>query len=98
MRSALVVERQIATKTATRLRDASVGPEVDFLVFDRPLEPLAKDSVELGFLAALCGPRGRTTTYLLRSDCPSHLSLHLANHFLGAPFACSRCARIILFA
>ena len=45
MRSAPVVERQIATKTATRLRDASVGPEVNFLVFDRPPEPFDKDIV-----------------------------------------------------
>ena len=45
MRSAPVVERQIATKTATRLRDASVGAQVDFLVFDRPPEPFDKDVV-----------------------------------------------------
>ena len=45
MRSAPVVERQIATKTATRLRDASVGAQVDFLVFDRPPEPFDKDIV-----------------------------------------------------
>ena len=45
MWSAPVVERQITTKTATRLRDASVGPEIDFLVFDRPPEPFDKDIV-----------------------------------------------------
>ena len=45
MRSAPVVELQIATKTATRLRDASVGPEVNFLVFDRPPQPFDKNLV-----------------------------------------------------
>ena len=45
MRSLSVIECQIAAKTATRLRDTSVGPEVDFLVFDRPPEPFDKDIV-----------------------------------------------------
>ena len=45
MRAAPVVECHIAVQPATRLRDASVGTQVDFLVFDRPPEPFDKDIV-----------------------------------------------------
>ena len=45
MRSAPVVECQIAVQPATRLRDATVGAQVDFLVCDRPPEPFDKDIV-----------------------------------------------------
>ena len=45
MRAAPVVEHQLATKTATRFRDASVGAQVDFLVCDRPPEPFDNDVV-----------------------------------------------------
>ena len=45
MRAAPVVECQIATKPATRLRDATVGAQVDFLVFDRPPQPSDKNIV-----------------------------------------------------
>ena len=37
--------------------DASVGPQVDFLVFDRPPESFDKDIVAPRSLAVLCGRR-----------------------------------------
>ena len=40
-----VVECHIAVQPATRLRDATVGPEVDFLVCARPSEPFDKNIV-----------------------------------------------------
>ena len=45
MRAAAVVECHIAVQPATRLRDATVGAQVDFLVCDRPPEPFDKDIV-----------------------------------------------------
>ena len=45
MRSLSVVEGQIAAKPAPSLRDASVGAQIDFLIFDRPPEPFDKDIV-----------------------------------------------------
>ena len=45
MRSLSVIECQIAAKTATRLRDTSIGTEVDFLIFDRPPEPFDENIV-----------------------------------------------------
>ena len=45
MRLAPVVECHIAVQPATRLRDATVDAEVDFLVFDRPPQPFDKNIV-----------------------------------------------------
>ena len=45
MRSAPVVECHIAVQPAMRLRDATGGAQIDFLVFDRPPEPFDKDIV-----------------------------------------------------
>ena len=45
MRSLSVIECQIAAKTATSLRDTSIGTEVDFLIFDRSPEPFDENIV-----------------------------------------------------
>ena len=45
MRSLSVIVCQIAAKTATRLRDTSIGAQVDFLVFDRPPQPFDKNII-----------------------------------------------------
>ena len=45
MRAAPVVECHIAVQPATRIRDATVSAQVDFLVCDRPPEPFDKDVV-----------------------------------------------------
>ena len=45
MRAAPVVACHIAVQPATRLRDATVGAQVDFLVFDRPPQPFDKNMV-----------------------------------------------------
>ena len=45
MRSAPIIEGQIAVQPAPRLRDTAIGPEVDFLIFDRPPQPFDHDIV-----------------------------------------------------
>ena len=45
MRSAPIGEGQIAVQPAPGLRDTAIGPEVDFLVLDRPPEPFDHDIV-----------------------------------------------------
>lgn len=51
MRTAIVIEAEIAANPGTGFRDAGVGPQVDLLVFDGPPEALDEDIVAPGPLA-----------------------------------------------
>ena len=51
MRSAPIVEGQIAVQAPPRLRDTALGLEVAFLIFDRPSEPFDHDMVARRALA-----------------------------------------------
>ena len=51
MRPAPVAELQIASYRGAGFGDAGVGPEIDFLVFDRAPQPLDEDVVAPGALA-----------------------------------------------
>ena len=77
MRSAPVVECQIAVQPTTRLRSATVGAQVDFLVFDRPPEPFDKAVVAPRALAdrnlgVLQGRMNASSGFARRSFLPLH--------------------------
>ena len=62
MRSAPIVEGQIAGQTAPRLRGTAIGLEVDFLIFNRPPEAFDHDIVAPRALA------NREQKYLLTAS------------------------------
>src|SRR5690606_4767562 len=48
MRAAAVVEAKLSSDSGADFRDAGIGPQVDFLVFDGPPEALDEDVVTPG--------------------------------------------------
>src|SRR5690554_7019170 len=51
MRAAAVVEAKVSLDSGASFRDAGIGPQVDFLVFDGPPQTLDEDVVAPGALA-----------------------------------------------